>query len=105
MKIISTKREGELKIAFEGELDHHAARSALSRISQLIDIELPRKLVLDLSSLSFMDSSGIAIIVHSYRRMNELEGSLVISNVPGQAYKVLSAAGINRIIQVDKALV
>ena len=104
MKIISTKREGELKIAFEGELDHHAARSALSRISQLIDIELPRKLVLDLSSLSFMDSSGIAIIVHSYRRMNELEEALLFP-CPRTVYKVLSAAGINRIIQVDKALV
>ena len=91
MKIISTKREGELKIAFEGELDHHAARSALSRISQLIDIELPRKLVLDLSSLSFMDSSGIAIIVHSYRRMNELEEALLF-HVPGQV-QMLSAAG------------
>lgn len=103
MRILSTKRDGELKIALEGELDHHAAKSAIIRIGQLIDIELPRKVILDFSALSFMDSSGIAVIINTYRRMNELDGSFVITNVPNQAFKVINAAGINRMIQVDKA--
>lgn len=103
MRIISTKSAGLLRIALEGELDHHAARNANVRIGQLVDIELPHKTVLNLSGLGFMDSSGIAVIINLYRRMQELGASLTIEEVPTQAYKVLNAAGINRIIPMEKA--
>ena len=98
MKIISTKENGRLTIEFVGELDHHAARSAIMRIGQLIDMELPQNTVLNLSALSFMDSSGIAVIINLFRRMQELDGSFSISHVTPQAYKVLSAAGITKLI-------
>lgn len=97
------KDEGTLRIALEGELDHHAARSAISRIGGLIEIELPRTVVFNFKGLNFMDSSGIALVVHTYRRMTELSGKLIIEDVPPQAYKVLNAAGINRMIPTERA--
>lgn len=103
MKIISTRTDGILTIALAGELDHHAARSGIARIGQLIDIELPHRTVLDLSQLSFMDSSGIAVIVNLYRRMQELDGSLDIVEAPNQAYKVIHAAGLDRMIPTQRA--
>ena len=101
MKIISTKDKNNLTVEFVGELDHHAARSAIVRIGEIIDFELPQKTVLNLSSLTFMDSSGIAVIINIYRRMQELDGEFEISSVPAQALKVINAAGLNRIIKIN----
>lgn len=101
MKIISTKEGSSLTIELAGELDHHAARNAIIRIGEIIDFELPRKAVLNLSALTFMDSSGIAVIINIYRRMQELDGVFEICSVPAQAYKVINAAGLNRIIPIN----
>lgn len=101
MKIISTKDKNSLTVEFAGELDHHAARSAIVRIGEIIDFELPQKTVLKLSSLTFMDSSGIAVIINIYRRMQELDGEFEISSVPAQALKVINAAGLNKIIKIN----
>ena len=102
MRIISTKENGVLSIFLEGELDHHAARSAISRIANLIDVELPLNVTLNLKGLNFMDSSGIALVLHTYRRLNEFSGRLKIENVPTQSYKVLNAAGIPRLIPTTR---
>lgn len=102
MRIISTKSDGTLKISLEGELDHHAAKSAIMRIRELIDAELPCSVVLNFKSLGFMDSSGIALIMHTHRQITSLAGTLYLEDVPSQCYKVLSAAGIHKIIPIAK---
>lgn len=102
MRIISTKEDGFLSISLEGELDHHAARGAISRIANLIDVELPMNVTLNLKGLSFMDSSGIALVLHTWRRLNDFQAHLKLENVPNQSYKVLNAAGIPRLIPTTR---
>ena len=65
-----------------------------------IDAALPRLLVLDFSGVTFMDSSGIALILRSQQRMQLLEGSVVLKNIPAQARRVLDAAGIGRLVSI-----
>ena len=48
--------------------------------------------------MTFMDSSGIAVLLRAYRRLGELGGTMCLANVPAQAAKVLRAAGLERII-------
>lgn len=102
MKISTSKNGGLLTIALEGELDHHAARSAITRLGGIIDTELPRTVTLNLKGLSFMDSSGIALVMHTYRQLSELSATLKIEDVPNQSFKVLNAAGIPRLISTSK---
>ncbi len=102
MRIISTKEAGCLSIALEGELDHHAAKGAISRIANLIDVELPMNVSLNLKGLSFMDSSGIALVLHTYRRLSDFQAHLRLDDVPTQSYKVLNAAGIPRLIPTTR---
>jgi stage II sporulation protein AA (anti-sigma F factor antagonist) len=54
--------------------------------------------VLDFSGVSFMDSSGIAVVLRTCRRMQEVGGKLRAVNVPEQAAKVLRAAGVERMV-------
>ena len=83
-----------------GELDHHEARSAIRSIEELLDEYMPRDCVLDLSQLSFMDSSGIALIVKTGRLMKEQGGRVWIENPAKQPRRVIDASGIDRLIPV-----
>lgn len=92
---------GLLKIFLEGELDHHAAKKTVSYIEEQIDAYLPREAVLDMKNLSFMDSSGIAVILKTYRRMKEVGGIASVENVTKQPRRVLDASGVERIVKVS----
>lgn len=100
MKIYANETNGCLKLSFTGELDHHGAKPAMQTIDGLIDDYLPRNLIMDLSELVFMDSSGIALILRVNRRMNEIGGKAWVENPYGQPLRVLNASGIDRVVKV-----
>ena len=74
---------------------------ALKEVEIAIDAALPRSLILDFAGVTFMDSSGIALILRSQQRMQLMEGSVVLRNVPEQARRVLDAAGIGRLVSIQ----
>lgn len=82
-----------------GEIDHHAAKTIMTELAEQIDAALPEQLVLDLSQVTFMDSSGIAVLLNTWRRMNQLDGIVLVQQVPPQARKVLTAAGLERLMK------
>ena len=100
MKIASEYSDGRLTVFLAGELDHHSAKTAVDGIADSIDRYLPRDLVLDLTQLGFMDSSGIAVIVRSYKKMRDSGGRMYIENPQPQPLKVLDASGIDRMIPI-----
>lgn len=100
MKISTVYSAGRLTVYLGGELDHHGAREAMEAIDESIDASLPRDFVLDLSELSFMDSSGIAVILKSGRKMQEAGGRMYIENPQPQPLRVLDASGISRIVPI-----
>ena len=100
MEIEATSADRNLLLEMKGELDHHGARNALRELELSIDAALPKKLVLDLAGVTFMDSSGIALILRAQQRMQLLDGSLLVCNVPSQARRVLDAAGIGRLVTI-----
>ena len=100
MKIYSAYSDGRLRLNLEGELDHHEAKSSLRTIDRIIDDLLPRDCIIDLSNLSSMDSSGIAVIMRVHKRMNDMCGKAWVENPNGQPLRVLDASGIDRVIRV-----
>ena len=98
MEIKAKSADRNLLLEFSGEIDHHGARNALRELEMAMDAALPKTLVLDLQGVTFMDSSGIALILRAQQRMQMLEGSVVVRSVPQQARRVLDAAGIGRLV-------
>lgn len=90
----------QLTIALIGELDQHAAKDLMDSIDRCMEQNLPRKTLLDLSGLTFMDSSGIAVVLRAKRRMEALSGNLVVVNIPNQAARVLETAGLGRYVDL-----
>ncbi len=105
MNISTDYSSGRLTAFLSGELDQHEARSALRGLEELLDEYLPRDLVLDLSGLSFMDSSGIALLIRVSRRVKETGGRMWIENPARQPRRVIDAAGIDRLIPVASRIV
>jgi stage II sporulation protein AA (anti-sigma F factor antagonist) len=103
MKVLSSYQDGRLTLYFKGELDHHEAAAALKRISRTLDDYLPRDCVVDMGGLTFMDSSGIALILRVCKLMKETGGRAWVANACNQPLKVIDASGIDRMIQVTTA--
>lgn len=103
MKVMSSYQEGKLTLFFRGELDHHEAAAALKSISRTLDDYLPRDCVVDMSGLTFMDSSGIALILRVCKLMKETGGRAWVENARNQPLKVIDASGIDRMITVTTA--
>ena len=100
MKIYSQEQSGVLRLRFTGELDHHDAKSSMKLIEDMIDEALPRDCIIDLSGLSFMDSSGIAVSLRVGKRMNDMGGRAWVENPAGQPLRVLEASGVERVVRV-----
>ncbi|HJB99664.1 MULTISPECIES: STAS domain-containing protein [Oscillospiraceae] len=90
-----------LYAAIDGEVDHHRARELLAELDRQLDLELPRSVTLDLGGVSFMDSSGIAILLRARQRVSALGGALRVVHVPEQAAKVLRAAGVDKLMDLE----
>jgi len=103
MTIETSYNSGQLRVILGGELDHHAAKPIMDGISSAIDLKLPRSCVLDFNGVNFMDSSGIAVIIRTKRKMDELDGSFSAEGLKAQPLKVCNAAGLSRSVMIKGA--
>lgn len=104
MHFTSYLHDGILTIALTGEIDHHCARSYIEKIGAKIDAYTPDQCVLDFSEVTFMDSSGIAVVINSLRRMAQIEGSLSMCGISEQPMRVFQASGIDKLVPIKEAV-
>ena len=101
MPVTCREDKRHLTAQVAGELDHHGARAVMEELDRRIDAAQPRELTLDLSGLTFTDSSGIAVLLRAHRRMGQVRGSMRVINTPDQAGRVFRAAGLERLIRFE----
>lgn len=93
-------RKGELlTITLSGELDHHNAASLRQSIDALLADRSIRELVFDMRAVTFMDSSGIGIVLGRYRLMTERGGKLSIRGANKYVERMIKMAGLSPLIQ------
>ena len=101
MAVKCTGEDRVLTAQVSGEVDHHGAREFMGELERNIETSLPRVLELDLGGVTFMDSSGIAVLLRAHRRVGLLGGTMTVQHVPDQAGKVLRAAGLDRLMKFE----
>ena len=104
MQITSFLQDGRLTLALTGEIDHHRAKAYIQNISNKIEVYNPNICILDFSEVTFMDSSGIAVVINAVRAMARLEGKLLLSGLTAQPMKVFRASGIDKIVEIKEAV-
>ena len=93
---------GEVVTArLEGELDHHSAKDIREAIDNAIELNMPTLLILDFSDLSFMDSSGIGLVMGRYRNLIKSGAELHITGAPAHIYKMLKLAGVEKLAKLE----
>ena len=103
MQFTSFLENGRLTVALTGEIDHHCAKSYITRIAAKIEAYTPDVCVLDFRDVTFMDSSGIAVVINAMRAMSQLEGRLVLAGLSPQPLKVFRASGIDKLVEIKEA--
>ena len=94
---------GEVVTAYlSGELDHHTAKEMRESIDLAVELNMPTLLVLDFENISFMDSSGIGLVMGRYRNLLKTGAQLHIANAPPQIYKVMRLAGLERLAKLER---
>lgn len=85
---------GTLTAKLAGEIDHHIAPAIRGEIDARCEYYRPARLILDFGSVSFMDSSGIGLIMGRYRTISLLGGRLEVVNIPPSLKKIFVISGI-----------
>ena len=102
--IIKSVSSGKsLTIFLEGDIDHHSARRIRSRIDTKVYIQRPDEVVLDLSKVCFMDSSGLGLILGRYAKAMELGIAFKVANPTPEIRRILDLAGTERLMKIECA--
>ena len=105
MQFTSFLQDGQLTVALTGEIDHHCAKSYIQAIAAKIEVYMPDVCILDFQDVTFMDSSGIAVVINALRAMTRIDGKLVLSGIGAQPMKVFRSSGIDKLVQIREAMV
>lgn len=100
MNLEFESKNDKLIVHMIGELDHHSAEEVRNKIDDRLDRDNFNKLILDFSSVSFMDSSGIGVVIGRYKKLNLKSGSICIVKVNDSVKRVFELSGMFKIIKI-----
>lgn len=93
--------DGGLLVSVRGEIDHHTAAAIRTGMDALLFARRPARLVLDLSAVTFMDSSGLGLIMGRYGILRELGGSMCVRDPSPEIRGILTLAGMERRVRIE----
>lgn len=93
--MVETEFKNNVLTAYlKGEIDHDSAAKIRSKIDAMAQSLNPALLCLDFGGVSFMDSSGVGLIMGRYRCMKLLGGALRVKNYSDSAYRIFAMSGL-----------
>ena len=97
------EKEDTLVVHIGGEIDHHSAVEVRTEVDARIIATSPQKVLLELSAVDFMDSSGLGLIMGRYKLMQKLGGELTVRNPNSRTADIFELAGLQRIVRVENS--
>lgn len=92
-------REQTLVIHLPKELDHHNCRNLKSDTDLLLEENYINRIVFDFTCTTFMDSSGIGVLLNRYKQMAASRGKVAYYGAGPQVKRILEMGGINRLME------
>ena len=78
--------------------------SGENAIASKVEVYTPHECILDFSQVSFMDSSGIAVVINALRYMNRINGLLSVTGLNSQPMRVFLAAGMDKLVEIKEVV-
>jgi len=92
-----------LCIRLAGELDHHAAEQLRNKVTEAIEKHQIIHLVLNLEKLTFMDSSGLGVILGRYKQIKLKHGEMVVCAISPPVKRLFEMSGLFKIISLESS--
>ena len=100
--MLQSKPVGQaMTVVIAGELDHCAAPQIRRMLDELLEDPMLMHLTLDLENLTFMDSSGIGVLLGRLRTLQSRGGSLSVKNMRPEVEKLFRLSGLQRVIEIE----
>ncbi|HLR70329.1 MAG TPA: anti-sigma F factor antagonist [Pseudogracilibacillus sp.] len=95
-----TVKENVLIVRLRGELDHHEAVMLREEWQNKLAEENVQNVILNLEEVTFMDSSGIGVLLGRYKEIIQLGGELVVCSVNPAIKRIFEMSGLFKIIRL-----
>ena len=98
---VKVKTDNDTLIAaISGEIDHHTAPVLRDCIDSAIEMSRPKKLCLDFREVSFMDSSGVGLVMGRYKTAKAFGSKTEIRNLNPRLEKIIKLSGLEKILEI-----
>ncbi len=91
------QKEEKLQVLLSGDIDHHTAKEMREAIDKRIEEIHPKRLILDFKGVTFMDSSGIGLVMGRYKQMQYYNGEVQVVNTSSHIKRVMILAGLDKL--------
>ena len=102
MRCVYKKEDKLLIIKLDEEIDHCNSEKIRRKADYEIEIHIPKKVIIDMAEVPFMDSSGIGMLIGRYKLVTMLGGSFNIINVKPNVKKILEMSGVLNLIKIEE---
>ncbi|MBE6851607.1 MAG: STAS domain-containing protein [Ruminococcus sp.] len=104
MKLHYDTESEQLFVLLDGEIDHHTSGRVRSELDAALYAHTPRTLILDFQDVTFMDSSGIGLIMGRYKILRPLGGEIILLRPAPHIKRILRLAGMERLAKIQHEL-
>lgn len=103
MSVTIKIKDPEMYAFIKGEIDHHTVPAIREQIDDAVcDCGKVKTLVLDFGDVSFMDSSGVGLVMGRYRFIAPMNIKLRVDNLSNRDYKIMRMSGIEKLAQINQ---
>ncbi|WP_078380106.1 anti-sigma F factor antagonist [Sutcliffiella halmapala] len=96
-------KQNVLCVRLAGELDHHTAENLREQASTIIQKQQITHIILNLEQLSFMDSSGLGVILGRYKQIKNNGGEMVVCSISPAVKRLFEMSGLFKIIRLEES--
>ena len=100
MKIRFEKVKNCLVVYPEGQIDHHTSEEMRQEVDKQFKMSLAKNIVFDFNDITFMDSSGIGMLIGRYKSAHLMGGRIAVTGVNSDLKKIFTLSGLGRIIKL-----
>jgi stage II sporulation protein AA (anti-sigma F factor antagonist) len=98
MDLLTFERNKNLIIKFAGDIDQHNAETIREKIDKAYERSHCKHMIFDFSGISFMDSSGIGLLIGRYKNAQNRGGAVAIANMNRDLERIYAISGLKKII-------
>ena len=96
-----TREQDALTVFLTGEIDHHTAKAMRQAADEALTNQRPDVLRLDFSGVTFMDSSGVGLIMGRYKLASSLGAALTVRGLTKRDERIVKMSGLAKLVRFE----